>query len=84
MCSVILAVRRCLLSRITVQQLCAVLFVAALLAVSPSTPAFAADDPTGGVKSLVDRTLAIVRNKEMSLAAKRGEFSMVGCHFDLA
>jgi phospholipid transport system substrate-binding protein len=83
MCSVILAVRRCLLARI-VQQLSVALFLTALLAASLATPAHAADDPTAGVKSLVERTLAIVHSKEMSLSAKRGEFrDMLERHFDL-
>jgi hypothetical protein len=58
MCSVILAVRRCLLARIIMQQLSVALFLTALLAASLATPAHAADDPTAGVKSLVERTLA--------------------------
>jgi ABC-type transporter MlaC component len=47
--------------------------------------ATAGNDPAAGVKSMVERALNVVRNKEMSLAAKRGEFrDLVARHFDLA
>jgi len=70
-----------------------------LFAVSPKTllagvtlappelaaPPTAGNDPAAGVKAMVDRALSVVRNKEMSLAAKRGAFKdMVSRHFDLA
>ncbi|MGA7619260.1 hypothetical protein [Candidatus Binatus sp.] len=52
---------------------------------SLAMPALAANDPTGDVKSLVDRALSVVHSKEMSLASKRSEFrDMVERHFDLA
>jgi phospholipid transport system substrate-binding protein len=63
----------------------ATLFLTAMMAALLATPALAANDPTGGVKSLVDRALTVVRSKELSLAAKRSEFrDMVERHFDLA
>jgi len=50
-----------------------------------AAPPTAGNDPAAGVKAMVDRALRVVRNKEMSLAAKRGEFKdMVARHFDLA
>ena len=84
--SVILALwQRRLPAHIIVRQRYAALFLTAMLAALLATPALAANDPTGGVKSLVDRALTVVRSKEMSLADKRGEFrDMVDRHFDLA
>jgi ABC-type transporter MlaC component len=77
--------RRCLLTSITVQQRFAVLFLTAMLVASLATPAVAANDPIGDVKSLVDRALAVVHSKEMSLASKRSEFrDMIERRFDLA
>jgi phospholipid transport system substrate-binding protein len=56
-----------------------------MLAASLATPAIATNDPTGDVKSLVNRALTVVRSKEMSLTAKRGEFrDMIERHFDVA
>lgn len=50
-----------------------------------AAPTSAGNDPAAGVKQMVDRALGVVRNKEMSLAAKRGEFKdLVARHFDLA
>ena len=84
--SVILALwQRRLPAHITVRQRYAAPFLAAMVAALLATPALAANGPTGGVKSLVDRALTVVRSKEMSLADKRGEFrDMVDRHFDLA
>ncbi|MGC2762047.1 MAG: hypothetical protein WA206_12090 [Candidatus Binatus sp.] len=86
MCGEILAsLQPCLLTCFTVQQRCAVLFLTAMLVASLAMPALAANDPTGDVKSLVDRALSVVHSKEMSLASKRSEFrDMVERHFDLA
>ncbi|MFZ0247529.1 MlaC/ttg2D family ABC transporter substrate-binding protein [Candidatus Binatus sp.] len=56
-----------------------------MLVASPATPALAGNEPTGDVKSLVDRALAVVHSKEMSLASKRREFrNIIERHFDLA
>src|SRR5208282_4766810 len=86
MCAEILAsLPRCPLTRLTVQQRCAVLFLTAMLVASLATPALAGNEPTGDVKSLVDRALAVVHSKEMSLASKRREFRDIAeRHFDLA
>jgi ABC-type transporter MlaC component len=76
--------RGCLLRRIALRQLCAVLFTAAMLTALLAMPALA-DDPAADIRSLVDRTLSVVRSKEMSLAAKRGEFrDMIERNFDVA
>jgi phospholipid transport system substrate-binding protein len=49
-----------------------------------AAPPMAGNDPAAGVKTMVDRALSVVRNKEMSPAAKRGEFKdLVARHFDL-
>jgi phospholipid transport system substrate-binding protein len=50
-----------------------------------AAPATAGNDPAAGVKAMVERALNVVHNKELSLAAKRGEFKdLVGRHFDLS
>jgi ABC-type transporter MlaC component len=50
-----------------------------------AAPATAGNDPADGVKSMVELALNVVRNKELSLDAKRGEFKdLVGRHFDLS
>jgi phospholipid transport system substrate-binding protein len=50
-----------------------------------AAPATAGNDPAAGVRSMVDRALSVVRNEEMSLAAKRGAFKdLIARHFDLA
>jgi ABC-type transporter MlaC component len=56
-----------------------------MLVASSTTHALAANDPTGDVRSLVERALAVVHSKMMSLASKRIEFwDMAERHFDLA
>jgi len=86
MCAEILAsLQRCPLTRFTMLLRYAVLFLTAMLVASMATPALAGNEPTGDVKSLVDRALAVVHSKEMSLASKRSEFrDMIERHFDLA
>ncbi len=86
MCAEIIAsLPRCPLTRFTVLRRRAVLFLTAMLVASMATPALAGNEPTGDVKSLVDRALAFVHSKEMSLATKRREFrDMAERHFDLA
>jgi phospholipid transport system substrate-binding protein len=50
-----------------------------------AAPVTAGNDPAAGVKSMVERALNVVRDKELSLDAKRGEFKdLVGRHFDLS
>lgn len=62
----------------------ALLFLSAMLAASLATSALAANDPTADVKSLVDRALTVVHNKELSLDTKRREFrDMVRRKFDV-
>jgi phospholipid transport system substrate-binding protein len=62
----------------------AILFLTATLAVSLATAALAANDPTADVKSLVDRTLTVLHDKQLSLDTKRREFrDMVRRKFDV-
>jgi ABC-type transporter MlaC component len=63
------------------------ILLAGVILVPPElvAPPMAGNDPAAGVKTMVDRALSVVRNKEMSLAAKRDEFrDLVARHFDLA
>jgi phospholipid transport system substrate-binding protein len=71
-------------SRIIPGKRRAVLLIAILTA-SIAMPALAASNPRDDVRSMIEHALAVVRNKEMSLAAKRREFKdLAERHFDLA
>jgi len=62
-----------------------VVVAVAIATTALAAPATAGNDPAAGVKSMVERALNVVRNKELSLDAKRGEFKdLVGRHFDLS
>jgi phospholipid transport system substrate-binding protein len=59
--------------------------VFAIVAASIAMPALAASNPKDDVRSMIKRALDVVRDKEMSLAAKRREFKdLAERHFDLA
>jgi phospholipid transport system substrate-binding protein len=59
--------------------------VIVIVAASIAMPALAASNPRDDVRSMIRHALTVVRNKEMSLAAKRREFKdLAERHFDLA